>query len=103
MPGGETTTHPFSIAEYKADFDRALDDLGRGHWSGDNISPLFKSYRGFGRLQRIVIADIIGVEDSELEAMGFYSIPRLRGLAYWRMKQFLNGGDMSWLPLLARL
>jgi hypothetical protein len=80
----------FYIAESKADFDRALDAIGRGKWRGltnDN----FGSYRYFGRQQQIVIADILDIKDYKLEGYGFYEIPQLRGQAYSKMMVFLNG------------
>lgn len=82
--------NPWVIAEYKADFDIALSKLGRGHWD-DNLKA-FKYYRHFGRLQQIVIADILGIDDYELAHLGFYDITRLRGFAYYSMRTILNGG-----------
>lgn len=78
----------------KIDFDRALDVMGRGHWSGTGFGDgakdnKFKTYRSFGRLQQVVIADIIGITDGELEQVGFYDIERLRGWAYGAMSSFL--------------
>ena len=81
----------WSIAEFKADFDMALDSIGRGHWSGNIEGKGFKDFRHFGRLQRIVIADIYGIEDRELEGLGFSQISRARGLAYKWMANHLNG------------
>jgi hypothetical protein len=81
----------FSIAEFKGDFDRALDDIGRGTWVGDIEGRDFSSFREFGQLQQVVIADIYGVPDNELEVGGFYQIPQLRGRAYAWMRAFLNG------------
>ncbi len=81
---------PWSIAEFKADFDMALQNIGKGKWAGELEE--FKYYRKYGRLQRIIIADILGIEDDELERLGFWSIPRLRGYSYYLMKCFLNGG-----------
>jgi len=80
----------------KIDFDRALDAIGRGHWSGtgfgdDAKDNKFKTYRSFGRLQQVVIADIIGIRDWELEQRGFYDIERLKGMAYSAMVSFLRG------------
>jgi hypothetical protein len=76
-----------SIAEYKADFDMSLDYIGRGNWHG-LISLDFRDYRYFGKLQRIIIADILGIVG--LETWGFYDIPKLRGIAYFRMVEYLN-------------
>lgn len=80
----------------KIDFDRALNAMGRGHWSGmhfgDNEKDLeFKTYRGFSRKQRIVIAEILGVGDYVLEQQGFYDIDRYRKLVYIIMANWLNG------------
>lgn len=88
--------NPWKIAEYKADFDMALNSIGRARWTGELESGRFSDYKRFGRLQRIVIADILNgdnlkISDWELEEMGFYNIPRARGLAYRWMANFLNG------------
>ena len=83
--------NPWLIAEYKADFDRALSALGKGHWN-NNHSSEFKNYKHFGRLQQIIIADIIGIKDDELEGLGFYNLLSLRRYAYWLMIQYLNTG-----------
>lgn len=80
----------FIIAEYKADFDISLSAIGKGHWSGI-VDSDFRAYRYFGRMQQVVIADILGITDNELGGLGFYRIPRLRGLAYRWMANFLNG------------
>jgi len=76
-----------SIAEYKADFDRALDFIGRGYWRGTTKS---KHYRQFGKLQRLIIGDILGKEDWELGGWGLYDVSKLRGIAYFRMLEYLN-------------
>ena len=91
LPLGGLITDPWSIAEFKGDFDTALRRIGRGHWVGLE-SVNFKYYRPFGRLQRIIIADIIGIRTYELMMMGFSNIPQLRGFAYYLMKLYLNGG-----------
>ena len=85
-------TNPFSLAEYKIDFDLALRGIGKGKWTGRIDGCEFKDFKYYGRLQRIIIADIFGVTDYELEGLGFYSIPRLRGYAYYLMRCYLNGG-----------
>ena len=85
--GGELITNPWSLAEYKADFDLALNNLGRGKWTG-NLG-VFSDYRYFGRRQQIVIVDILGI----IDPLGFYDIPKLRRLAYGGMAKFLNGGE----------
>jgi len=71
--------NPFKLAEFKADFDRALSAIGRGKWTGIKGSKI-SNYRGFGRLQKVVIADIIG---EYVTGNG--------GLAYRWMADFLNG------------
>lgn len=85
-------TDLYSIAEYKADFDISLDSIGRGKWTGDIEDREFKDFRGFGRLQRLVIADILNVSDNELEAGGFRDVKRLRGYGYYLMRKRLNEG-----------
>lgn len=84
-------TRIWDIAEFKADFDMALDAIGTGDWHGIGGLEL-KSYIYFDRIQQSVIADILQVEDRELARCGFYDISRLRVIAYSRMKSFLNGG-----------
>ena len=84
----------WSIAEFKADFDMALDSIGRGHWIGNIEEKEFRDFRYFGRLQRIVIADIYGIEDKELEGLGFVRIENMRGIAYSRMAHNLNDGNL---------
>jgi len=82
--------NPWSIAEYKADFDMALNSIGKGRWTGDIEGKEFRDYKRFGRLQVIVVADIYGGDDYELEGIGFFDIPRLRGYAYYLMAIALN-------------
>jgi len=82
-------THLFTLVEFKADFDIALDSIGRGEWRG-LPSHDFNNYKYFGKQQRVVIADILGVSDGELTARGFYKIPQLRGDAYSRILDALN-------------
>ena len=89
-PGLFEISNLFRIAEFKADFDMALSYIGRGHWEGSQ-AVRFKDYKRFGKAQRIVIADIIGITEYELEAYGFYQIPQLRGKAYSWMMNYLNG------------
>ena len=76
------------LVEYKVDFDRALNAIGKGQWKG-LIGVKLSDYKGLGRLQKLVIADILGIEDWEL--VNFYDISRLRGYAYSAMARFLNG------------
>ena len=80
----------YSVAEFKADFDMALDAIGRGKWRS-LTSFNFKAYRYFGKQQRIIIADILNISDRELQSSGFYEVSKLRGMAYRRMVDFLNG------------
>ena len=85
-------TDPFAIAEFRADFDLALNSIGRGKWNGVT-SGNFKDYRHLGRLQRIIIADVMGINDWKLEGLGFFDSARLRGYAYSLMAKYLNGGN----------
>ena len=83
---------PFETqAIMNADFDMALDKIGKGKWTGLIDDLKFSDYKRFGRLQWVVIAGIIGIEDYELEGLGFYQIPQLRGRAYKWMVNCLNG------------
>ena len=79
------------ILDVKIDFDRALNAIGRGAWTGE-ISD-FKYYRHFGKLQRLIIADILHIEDYELERMRYRYISKLRSYAYYQMTLFLNNTD----------
>ena len=82
-------TNLWVIAELKADFDMALSSIGRKRWDGwegDN----FDIYKTYGRLQRIVIADMCHMTDYELKRYGFVEIPQMRGTAYSRMLDCLN-------------
>lgn len=82
----------FNNVSSKIDFDMALDAIGKGHWTGklDEIVK-FGQFRGFGRMQQVVIADIVGIKDWELERLGFYNIDWLRRSAYRKMADHLNG------------
>lgn len=97
--------NPFRIAEYLGDFIIAINKIGRGHWTG--IVHEFSYYKRFGKLQRAIIAEIVGVKDEELTELGFYdriilqngiirrvnNVARLRGYGYHLMKLHLNGGS----------
>ena len=80
----------YYVAESKADFDRALDNIGRGKWRGLENSN-FGAYKYYGREQQVIIADILGISNRRLEGLGFYHIPQLRRKAYERMAAKLNG------------
>ena len=88
--GSHTITGIDRLMEYKADFDLALDSIGRGHWTSMNETD-FMTYSDYGREQRVVIARILGIDDYELQAYGFWQVPQVRGKAYWKMCRFLNG------------
>ena len=88
-------TDLFSLAEFKADFDMALSAIGRGHWT-DIISGRLSDYRGFGKLQLMVVSDILGVPDGELEVLGYFQIPQMRGRAYSWMAKNLNGKPLPY-------
>lgn len=70
-------TNQWSLAEYKADFDQALSHIGKGYWTGELTDS-----RLFGKLQRIIIADIQGSPGIN---------QRLRSYAYYLMCKHLNG------------
>lgn len=80
----------YIIAEYKADFDLSLAAIGKGDWRGLENTD-FRAYRYYGRMQQVVIADILGITDNELSGLGFYQVPQLRGRAYKWMANCLNG------------
>jgi hypothetical protein len=83
----------FAIAEAKADFDRALDTIGRGEWRG--IQGKFSYYRPFGRRQRIIIASILDISDRQLKVWGFPDPKTLRSRAYQDMLAVLNVGKRN--------
>ena len=76
---GHTVVNPWSLAEYKADFDIALSAIGKGRWGG------IKSKGNFGRLQKVIIADILGIKDY------VNRVSQMRGYAYHLMADRLNG------------
>ena len=80
-------TDPFSVVEYKSDFDRAFNQIGRGEM-GELTE--WRDYKYFGRLQRILIAQMLSLGEGFLESQGFTDVPRLRGTAYSRMMEVLN-------------
>ena len=82
-------THLFTLVEFKADFDIALDSIGRGEWRGLK-SHNFNDYRQFGRMQRVIIASILGITDYELQAFGFNDAKQLRYEAHKRILGVLN-------------
>jgi len=81
----------YSLIEYKADFDSALNSIGKGNWTGGMDDITNCGFKPFGRLQQVVIAQIYGVDNWELEQRGFYRIPQVRGYAYHLMADRLNG------------
>jgi hypothetical protein len=96
---------PFAVAEYKVDFDRALNAIGRYHnWEGlatEGDETLvdgtinWKVYHKYGDYQRLVLADVLGVEDRELETRCKFDnreIDPLKGQAYAAMARYLNEG-----------
>ena len=90
-------THLLTLVEFKADFDIALDSIGRGKWRG-LTSHNFNNYGQFGRMQRVIIASILGITDYELRAFGFSDAKQLRYEGYKRMVGFLNENKARILP-----
>jgi len=78
--------HGFTTIDDKIDFDMALRSLGKGAWTGGNLYD-FCHYHQYGKLQKVIIARILGIPDEELD---FTRIPQLRGIAYFRMADWLN-------------
>ena len=80
----------FDVAEFKADFDRALDELGRAKWDGITHCN-FSQYKYFDRKQRIIIAYILGLRsDDKLEAWGFWEARKYRYKVLNEMVSILN-------------
>ncbi len=77
----------------KADYDIAVRSIGKGDWRG-SLDVNFRAYDNYGKLQRVVIATILGITDEELEELGLRNIPQLRGRAYNWMCKILNGEDL---------
>jgi len=75
----QVVTNPNSVAEFKADFDHALNEIGRGKWRG---YP--EKLRGFGKFQRLIISDIYGLP------IKINYAPQLLGRAYGAMARVLN-------------
>jgi hypothetical protein len=87
---GQVIVHEgYSLVEYKADFDTALNAIGKGKWRGKLTK--FNCYRGFGAMQMAVIADVVGEPDERLERIGLTRIPLLKVTAYRAMSKYLNG------------
>jgi len=61
-----------SIIDYKVDFDTALEQLP-------------------GRLKLLVEEVKTGTTDSDLEVLGFYSVRKLKNIAFSLMARYLNG------------
>ena len=91
LPVNGLTLNPWSLAEFKADFDLALRRIGRGRWTGNNESCDFRHYRSYGRLQRVIIADILGVPWQEMLRLGFTRLAWVRSFGYGLMARHLNG------------
>ena len=85
-------SNDFDVAEFKADFDRALDELGKAKWNG--LSSLsFNRYKHFDKKQRIIIAYILGLRsDYKLESWGFWEARKYRYKVLNEMVSILNGG-----------
>ena len=83
-------TLPDSLVEYKADFDTALNELGRGKWCGLQ-SHDFSDYKDFGQYQRAIIASILDIGDYKLKALGLPRSRQYRQEAFIEMARFLNG------------
>jgi hypothetical protein len=88
---------PCSVTEYKADFDRALNQIGRcKDWGNQDIEDVkWKECRKYGIWQQLVIADCIGATDEDVRRMRLPEdqIPKLTGQAYGAMARFLNGNS----------
>jgi len=80
------------LIEFKIDFDRALNSLGRGKWTGYNLDGI--DLKKFGRMQVVVIADVLGYLSNKELMLRFHieDVGRLRRWAYFKMAKFLNGG-----------
>ena len=88
MLGDYQITNPFSLIDFKVDFDMALNEIGRGNWKGLE-SMSFRHYKHFSKMQRVIIAEILGIYD--LEPYGFYEVRKLRHKAFKAMVDVLNG------------
>jgi len=89
----EDITDSSSLIEFKVDFDSALNSIGKGYWDGRYEGHTVKELRYFGKLQRVIIADVTGITDIELIKDRLSHIPSLKGYAYYLMALYLNGGS----------
>jgi len=83
------------VLSSKIDFDRALNALGKGKWDGlawyeGTQETNLNSYKDCGVKQLVVIADILGYSDSDLEVRGVYDVILMREIAYKDMASYLN-------------
>ena len=90
--------------EEQVDFDNALDSFGKGKWHQARTAALQRSFldidigiirdrfKYFTNLQKVVIAELVGIDDITLEfEYGIENPERLRGEAFRGMCRFLNG------------
>jgi hypothetical protein len=96
---------PCSVVEYKADFDMALCAIGRGKWcgvvekmfcyrTGVGVRVDWKLLYQYGYYQQLVLSDVLGIEETELEQKKFDRVPQMKGAAYARMVNWLNTGKV---------
>ncbi len=84
-----TVIDGFELAEFIADFQYGVSHIG----SKFILLPEFKDYN-CNRFQRIIYADIYGLQNEELvDKYQFFNPERLRQIAYSKVKRFLNGID----------
>ena len=84
---GEVAFDPWPITEFRLDFDKALRNIGPGPWSGKLKDFKFIDFKQYNTLQRVIIAQIVGITDQELK---FKDVSKLRAKAYKLMAEFLN-------------
>jgi hypothetical protein len=88
-PASSRETNQYSISEYLADFELGLSRLAGKKFVFNGLD--FKNYINYNRYCRLIIADIIGITDSELvDKYHFYDLIRLREISYSMLKRVLN-------------
>ena len=88
--GKEEIMNCWDLAEFKADFEMALNAIGGGKWH-DGITALTEC-RNFSYTQLVVVADMLGIDKLPIGAVYPGDIDKITKIAYAGMRRFLNGG-----------
>ena len=88
--GKEEIMNCWDLAEFKSDFEMALNAIGMGKWS-DGITNI-KECRNFSYTQLVVVADMLGIDNFPIRVVHPEDINKIKKIAYADMRRFLNGG-----------